>query len=311
MRPLDTCELFRRARHGAERRRRASPRAATATSAACRSARRRSAASCTATTCSTPAAQRWRVIAGYGHSPEHASLFCRRARRAHRRRHAAAEDQHQRRRLAVRSRRRSARPLPATRSTAFEALPPDSAGAAVARIAVPRHRDARRAAARASRRAAGRALGRHRRRAKRRSPPREMVPVLFRRPLDLQQRFFAMGEAIAHLNHLWRRDRIRAHCCAADGTLPLRNLDTYKHKRGDPRCPHPPPKNQVQARSGRARRIARVRRREERQGHGRVRGAQRQVGRSAAIRRARPRQGVHGARRADARQSRRGSPNRR
>ena len=33
----------------------------------------------------------------------------------------------------------------------------------------------------------------------------EIVPVLFRRELDLQQRFFAMGEAIAHLNHLWHR----------------------------------------------------------------------------------------------------------
>lgn len=35
----------------------------------------------------------------------------------------------------------------------------------------------------------------------------EIVPVLFRRPLDLQQRFFAMGEAIAHLNHLWHAKR--------------------------------------------------------------------------------------------------------
>ncbi len=36
-----------------------------------------------------------------------------------------------------------------------------------------------------------------------------IVPVLFRRELDLQQRFFAMGEAIAHLNHLWRRGRLK------------------------------------------------------------------------------------------------------
>jgi glyoxylase-like metal-dependent hydrolase (beta-lactamase superfamily II) len=36
----------------------------------------------------------------------------------------------------------------------------------------------------------------------------QMVPVLFRRPLDLHQRFFAMGEAIAHLNHLWHRGRL-------------------------------------------------------------------------------------------------------
>ncbi|HSV20397.1 MAG TPA: MBL fold metallo-hydrolase [Casimicrobiaceae bacterium] len=36
----------------------------------------------------------------------------------------------------------------------------------------------------------------------------DVLPVLFRRPLDLQQRFFAMGEAIAHLNHLWHAGRI-------------------------------------------------------------------------------------------------------
>ena len=36
----------------------------------------------------------------------------------------------------------------------------------------------------------------------------DIIPVLFRRELDLQQRFFAMGEAIAHLNHLWRVGRI-------------------------------------------------------------------------------------------------------
>jgi glyoxylase-like metal-dependent hydrolase (beta-lactamase superfamily II) len=34
-----------------------------------------------------------------------------------------------------------------------------------------------------------------------------IIPVLFRRELDLQQRFFAMGEAIAHLNSLWRSGR--------------------------------------------------------------------------------------------------------
>ena len=37
------------------------------------------------------------------------------------------------------------------------------------------------------------------------------MPVLFRRELDLQQRFFAMGEAIAHLNHLWHAGRLDAH----------------------------------------------------------------------------------------------------
>jgi hypothetical protein len=46
----------------------------------------------------------------------------------------------------------------------------------------------------------------------------DIVPVLFRRPLDLQQRFFAMGEAIAHLNHLWRAGRAE-RIAAAGGTI--------------------------------------------------------------------------------------------
>ena len=33
----------------------------------------------------------------------------------------------------------------------------------------------------------------------------DMLPVLFKRPLDLHQTTFAMGEAIAHLNHLWHQ----------------------------------------------------------------------------------------------------------
>jgi len=44
----------------------------------------------------------------------------------------------------------------------------------------------------------------------------DMLPVLFRRELDLQQRFFAMGEAIAHLNYLWHRHRL-ARLRGADG----------------------------------------------------------------------------------------------
>jgi glyoxylase-like metal-dependent hydrolase (beta-lactamase superfamily II) len=36
----------------------------------------------------------------------------------------------------------------------------------------------------------------------------EAIPTLFRRELDLQQRFFAIGEAIAHLNHLWHAGRL-------------------------------------------------------------------------------------------------------
>ena len=45
-----------------------------------------------------------------------------------------------------------------------------------------------------------------------------LVPVLFRRELDVQQRYFAMGEAIAHLNFLWRAARLERHV-AADGAI--------------------------------------------------------------------------------------------
>ncbi len=37
----------------------------------------------------------------------------------------------------------------------------------------------------------------------------EMLPVLFKRPLDLHQTTFAMGESIAHLNHLWHQGALK------------------------------------------------------------------------------------------------------
>ena len=46
----------------------------------------------------------------------------------------------------------------------------------------------------------------------------ELVPVLFPRELDLQQRYFAMGETIAHLNYLWRAGAVD-RSIAPDGTL--------------------------------------------------------------------------------------------
>jgi glyoxylase-like metal-dependent hydrolase (beta-lactamase superfamily II) len=36
----------------------------------------------------------------------------------------------------------------------------------------------------------------------------QLMSVLFRRELDVQQQFFAMGETIAHLNHLWRSGKL-------------------------------------------------------------------------------------------------------
>ena len=37
----------------------------------------------------------------------------------------------------------------------------------------------------------------------------DVLPVLFRRALDPMQTAFAMGEAIAHLNHLWHQGQLR------------------------------------------------------------------------------------------------------
>ena len=37
----------------------------------------------------------------------------------------------------------------------------------------------------------------------------ELLRVLFRRPLDLHQTTFAMGEAVAHLHALWLRGTLR------------------------------------------------------------------------------------------------------
>lgn len=49
----------------------------------------------------------------------------------------------------------------------------------------------------------------------------DVLPVLFRRPLDNHQLFFAMGEAIAHLNHLMRRGAL-ARRQDADGVYRFR-----------------------------------------------------------------------------------------
>jgi hypothetical protein len=36
-----------------------------------------------------------------------------------------------------------------------------------------------------------------------------VLPVLFKRPLDLHQTTFAMGEAVAHLHCLWHAGQLR------------------------------------------------------------------------------------------------------
>ncbi len=158
-------------------------------------------------------ANRWQVIPGHGHSPEHASLHCKSM-------NVCISGDMLLPRISTNV---SVWPVepdgdPLARFldslTAFAGFPPDTlilpshglpfvgAGTRVEQLRA--HHDARLAelvaAADEPRSAA------------------EFVPVLFRRELDLQQRFFAMGEAIAHLNHLWHAKRL-ARLIADDGYI--------------------------------------------------------------------------------------------
>jgi glyoxylase-like metal-dependent hydrolase (beta-lactamase superfamily II) len=148
-------------------------------------------------------AHRWRVIPGHGHSPEHASLYCKSM-------NVCISGDMLLPRISTNV---SVWPVepdgdPLARFldslSTFAGLPPDTlilpshglpfVGAAMRVQQLRAHHEARLgelvAAADEPRSAA------------------EFVPLLFRRELDLQQRFFAMGEAIAHLNHLWRAGRL-------------------------------------------------------------------------------------------------------
>jgi glyoxylase-like metal-dependent hydrolase (beta-lactamase superfamily II) len=147
--------------------------------------------------------ERWRIIPGYGHSPEHASLYC-----------AAMEVLISGDMLLPRiSTNISVWPVepdgdPLGRFLAslerFAELPPGT-------LVLPSHglpffgirdRVEQLRAHHADRLAELEAA------ASRPVTAAEILPVLFRRELDVQQRFFAMGEAIAHLNHLWHAGRL-------------------------------------------------------------------------------------------------------
>jgi glyoxylase-like metal-dependent hydrolase (beta-lactamase superfamily II) len=147
------------------------------------------------------------VIPGYGHSPEHAAL------------HAAAPEPllisgdmllpRISTNVAVGPADNEGDPLARFLASLapFEALPPDTLvlpshglpfrGASLRVTALRAHHVAR--------------LGELEQALAGRTPQSaaSLLPTLFRRPLDLQQRFFAMGEAIAHLNHLWHAGRAR------------------------------------------------------------------------------------------------------
>jgi len=158
----------------------------------------------------------WQVICGHGHSPEHASL------------HSAARGllisgDMLLPRISTNVSTAPAEPDgdPLARFldsiAASAALPPDTLvlpshglpfrGIALRVAQLQTHHADRLAELEAAVRAAASPVG-----------ASEILPVLFRRELDLQQRFFAMGEAIAHLNHLWHRNRIE-RTVAADGAV--------------------------------------------------------------------------------------------
>lgn len=147
--------------------------------------------------------ERWRVIPGFGHSPEHSSLHC-----------AALNILISGDMLLPKiSTNVSVWPVepdgdPLARFLAsldgFARLPPDTlvlpshglpfVGIATRVEQLRGHHVARLAELEAA--------------ASRPVTAAQILPVLFTRPLDVQQRFFAMGEAIAHLNHLWHAGRL-------------------------------------------------------------------------------------------------------
>jgi glyoxylase-like metal-dependent hydrolase (beta-lactamase superfamily II) len=158
----------------------------------------------------------WRVIEGFGHSPEHASLYC--AERGI----LIAGDML----LPKISTNVSVQPIEADGDplasfldslATFESLPPET-------LVLPSHGlpfrgiPLRVGQLRAHHAARLAELEEAVKAANAPSTAAEIVPVLFRRELDLHQLFFAMGEAIAHLNHLWHAGRLGREA-AADGTL--------------------------------------------------------------------------------------------
>ena len=151
----------------------------------------------------------WTVIPGYGHSPEHAALH------AAKRGVLISGDMLLPRistNVSVWPADPDGDPLARFLDSlaAFERLPGDALvlpshglpfRGIAARVAELRaHHEARLAELEDALRAARRPMS-----------AGELVPVMFRRVLDLQQRFFATGEAIAHLNHLWHAGRAQRH----------------------------------------------------------------------------------------------------
>ena len=154
--------------------------------------------------------RRWRVIPGYGHSPEHAALYCADLG-------VLISGDMLLPQISTNVSVWSAEPEadPVQRFVAsldrFDELPPKTlvlpshglpfVGIALRTTVLRSHHAARLAELEAA--------------ATKPVTAAEALPVLFRRPLDTQQVLFAMGEAIAHLNHLWRAGRLQRR--VADG----------------------------------------------------------------------------------------------
>jgi glyoxylase-like metal-dependent hydrolase (beta-lactamase superfamily II) len=181
-------------------------------------------------------ALRWRVIEGFGHSPEHAALFLAKPAVL------VSGDMLLPRistNVAVWGSAPDADPLARFLASirAFTTLPPDtlvlpSHGLPFRGIATRVDQLALHHALRLSEvvEAVG-ARGGH-------VCAADIVPMLFRRELDLQQRFFAMGEAIAHLNHLWH-DGTLTRRVAADRSVRFARADNADglHSRPDRSAP--------------------------------------------------------------------------
>ncbi|MBS0321381.1 MAG: MBL fold metallo-hydrolase [Proteobacteria bacterium] len=155
------------------------------------------------------AGTRWRVLVGHGHSPEHAAL------------HAAesglliAGDMLLPRistNVSISAAEPDGDPLARFLASldALEALPAGTLvlpshglpfrGAALRVAALRAHHAARLAE-----------LADHVRAMHGPVAAADVLGVLFKRTLDLQQQYFAMGEAIAHLNYLWHRGALHRH----------------------------------------------------------------------------------------------------
>jgi glyoxylase-like metal-dependent hydrolase (beta-lactamase superfamily II) len=161
----------------------------------------------------TIGAHQWRVIAGYGHAPEHASLYCDALKVM------IAGDMVLPRistNISVRPVEPDGNPLARFLESLdrFAALPQET-------LVLPSH-------GLPFRGMHGRIAQLHRHHADRLaelaaacSEPRcarELVPVLFRRPLDDRGWYFAMGECIAHLNYLMHQGSLSRRR-DADGIL--------------------------------------------------------------------------------------------